>query len=269
MSMTDSKRLSAVLLGAGNVATHIAKRISGKIDVVQIFSRDIENATRLSALVGSKTKATDTLENIVTDADIYIFSVKDDALDSLATRMPKGIMGVAVHTSGSAPDNALKGVSPHFGVLYPLQTFSKDIDVDWNDITVFTYGNSVATLAIIDKVAALLSPHLRHTNDVERGKLHIAAVFACNFANYMWILSDKILQKEGYDLGVFAPLIEETLRKALLSGPDNTQTGPARRGDTEIMCRHIRSLDPEEARVYRLLSEEIMKHYKINKRLDE
>ena len=208
MSMTDSRRMRAVLLGAGNVATHIAKRISREIDIVQIFSRDIKNAVNLSELINGRATPTDNPESIVTDADIYIFSVKDDALDSLAARMPKTITGVAVHTSGSAPDGALKNVSPHFGVLYPLQTFSKDIEVDWNDITVFTYGESESTLALIDKVAGVLSPNLRHIIDVERGKLHIAAVFACNFANYMWILSDKILHKEGYDIGVFGPLIK-------------------------------------------------------------
>lgn len=267
--MTDSKHLKAVILGSGNVASHITTRISDKIDVVQIFSRELKNAENLSAVIGGKAVATDAPENIVTDADIYIFSVKDDVLASLASRMPKGINGVAVHTSGSAPDDALSVVSPRFGVLYPLQTFSKNVDVDWNDITVFTYGESKDSLAIIDRVAATLSPNMRHITDKERGLLHIAAVFACNFANYMWILSDNILHKGGYDLNVFAPLIKETLRKALINGPATTQTGPARRGDTKIMKKHLLELDEEEYHIYRLISEAIMKHYKINNRLDE
>lgn len=265
--MSDNRHLSAVILGAGNVATHIATRISGKIDVVQIFSRDKKNAEILSDKIGGSAVPTDDPAEITTDADIYIFSVKDDVIGQLASSMPKGIKGVAVHTSGSAPDNILREVSERYGVLYPLQTFSKHVPVEWDDITVFTYGESSATLSTIDEVAATLSPITRHATEAERGRLHIAAVFACNFANYMWILSDKILRPEGCNINVFAPLLKETLRKALTNGPKSSQTGPARRGDVDIMRRHIAGLDGEEAKIYRILSEAIMSYFDIQRHI--
>lgn len=268
MSRTESDKPTVVVIGAGNVATHICRRLDGKAEILQIFSRDAANARILAAECGkSQPEITDNPAEITDRADFYIISVKDDAIADVASKLPRPLHGIAVHTSGSAPDDILSSMSDRYGVLYPLQTFSKNKTVDWNPVTVFTHAESDASLEKIDRLAAMLSPRNAHIDFEKRSVLHIAAVFACNFSNYMWTVSDRIVGGIGCGLEVFAPLLEETLRKALANGPRPSQTGPARRGDTALLSRQYDRLTGSDAEIYRLLSNAIMAEYDIPEKI--
>lgn len=265
--MNDAGEISVVVIGAGNVASHICRRLDGKVTLRQIYSRHLSNAASLAeSLRKSSPESIDSLHKIVTDADLYIVSVKDDAISDVSLKMPK-VQGVVVHTSGSAPDDALKEASSRYGVLYPLQTFSKNIDVDWDSVPVFTYGSDEDSLSVIDRVAEILHGPARHLDGEMRQRLHIAAVFACNFPNFMWTLSEEVLKSCGCTIEIFRPLISETLRKAVSAGAENSQTGPARRGDIALMDNHLKALPPEAADIYRTISNAIMHHYGITNTL--
>ena len=57
------------------------------------------------------------------------------------------------------------------------------------------------------------------------------------------------------------PLLEETLRKACSNGPERSQTGPAVRGDREIIASHEAMLDGERLDIYETVSNAILKRY--------
>ncbi len=256
------RRPRIVILGAGNVATHIASALAGKADIIQIYNHRLENAQTLALKVGAK--AVDSLSEIDSDADLYIISVKDDAIAQLTGRLKNFDKGIWVHTSGSTPSEALSGVGEAHGVLYPLQTFSKETEVDMSEVPFFIEASSEEALDLIEDTARLVSAKIHHADSERRKRLHIAAVFACNFTNYMWTRADSLLHKDGLDIRVFRSLIMATIDKAMEISPEKGQTGPARRGDKAVMAQHEAMLGGENAELYRVLSDSIFNHYHNN-----
>ena len=153
-------------------------------------------------------------------------------------------------------------LTDNYGVFYPLQTFSKGVDVNLAEVPVFVEGSNDMTLSVAERLGRAISPKVHHADDDTRCKMHAAAVFACNFTNHLWAIADDILCREaGVDLSVLHPLLKETLRKAMLGRPSDGQTGPAVRGDRGVMDKHAGLLADDEARLYRELSEHIMDYY--------
>lgn len=247
-----------VMVGAGNVATHIAPAISfsGIGDIVQVYSRHIESAEALAAKIPGA-EAIDRHEEIADDADIYLISVSDDAISSVVDILPKRD-ALYLHTSGSVSMEALAGLSGRYGVFYPLQTFSKGVSLDVKSVPLFVEGSSQDVEEEIREFASGLFERIYHADSVTRKKMHISAVFACNFTNYMWTLAEEQLERANLPFDVLRPLLEETLRKAFVNSPSSSQTGPAIRGDRRVMDGHLALLDGNEKEIYRLLSESIM-----------
>lgn len=254
-----------MVLGSGNVATHLARALDKDHHVVQVYSRDKTHAALLSEkLTGCE--ATDKLDRIYTDADIYIISVSDDAIRYIVASMPE-VKGMVVHTSGSVGLEVLEGIGGSTGVFYPLQTFSKDIQVDIHNVPFFLEASDEQGMQKMESVASGLSNKIYHADSEQRLTLHIGAVFACNFLNHLLDISSEILTKKGYSLEVLAPLIEVTISKALESGAHESQTGPAVRGDINTIHKHMESLHSMEREIYHILSQSIIDRYKIQKRI--
>lgn len=247
-----------VMVGAGNVATHIAPAISfsGIGEVVQIYSRHIESAEALAAKIPGA-EAVNKPKEIAAEADIYLISVADDAIASVVEILPKRD-ALYLHTSGSVGMDALAGLSERYGVFYPLQTFSKEVSLDVKAVPLFVEGSLPEVETEIREFASGLFERIYHADSVTRKKMHISAVFACNFTNYMWTLAEELLKHDNLPFDVLRPLLEETLRKAFVNSPSASQTGPAIRGDRKIVDSHLGLLDGKEKEIYKLLSESIM-----------
>ena len=250
-----------VIIGAGNVATHLAKSLDANHDVVQVYSHTIQNAEILANML-KHAIATNDLSQIYPDADLYIVSVKDDAVASVVDKV-KVTSGIWVHTSGSVSIEVLKHKFQQCGVFYPLQTFSRDVEVNMNEVPFFIEACNEDTENMIFSLAQELSKSVHKADSAQRSKLHVAAVFGCNFVNYLWSISSDILAEVGCDLDVLMPLIKVTTEKATSISPTEGQTGPARRGDVKTMEMHEKMLLPEQAKLYRTLSQCIMEKYNI------
>lgn len=250
---------SCVILGAGNVAWSLASTLrDAGVEIHQIWSRNPEHAAELAATVGANPITN--LNDIAADADIYIMSVVDDAIASIASRMA-GRGGLWVHTSGSVAADALLPITPTYGVLYPLQTFTRGRTTPLQGVPIYVEASDTDSLVAIETLAARLTDKVRRADSQQRRRVHAAAVFACNFTNHLWAIADRLLHRSGDDLSVLYPLIEETTRKAMEMPPEEAQTGPARRGDRRVIAAHIHALDADDARIYALLSENILKTY--------
>lgn len=264
MSTSVNGNIRIVFIGAGNVATHLAQAFDKAegIEVAQVYSRTIESATSLSDKL-NRSVATDKAYEIISDADVYIVSMVDDAVASVVEKLPKGD-ALWLHTSGSLPKEILAPLSRSHGVFYPLQTFSKDIDVDVSIVPIFIEGSDPEVVERIERLARGISDKVFYADGELRRKMHIAAVFACNFTNHLWTIADDLLKREGLGLEVLHPLLAETLRKAMASSPAAGQTGPAKRGDRGVMDKHISMLPEGLDVIYRLLSSEIYKYHHSN-----
>ncbi|WP_293312807.1 Rossmann-like and DUF2520 domain-containing protein [Pedobacter sp. UBA5917] len=249
--------MKIVLLGSGNVATHLAKALKSKgNEVVQVYSPNLVNADTLAQLVGAR--AINDLKDVELHADLYIISVKDDAIGTVAASL-KNVSGLVVHTSGTTDINVVGSQVKKAGVFYPLQTFSKSKDVSFDNIPLCIEANDSDQLAVLNVLAAKMSNQVYELDGEKRKVLHLAAVFACNFPNHLYALANKILNQNGLDFGIIRPLIAETGDKVMGNLPENVQTGPAVRDDESTLNKHLSMLKdmPELHNIYQILSNSI------------
>ena len=225
---------------------------------MQVYSRHIESALELAAKLPGAS-ATANLNDIVDDADIYLLSVKDDAIAGIAAALPKG-NALVLHTSGSVGVEALAPASDRYGVFYPLQTFSKNVDLDMPAVPLFVEGNTPETEAEIRALGEKVFMKVYHADSEIRKKMHVSAVFACNFTNHIYALAVKLLQEQDIPANVLLPLIDETAAKIHTMPPKVAQTGPAIRYDENVINKHLAMLnDPDMRSIYQLLSRSIYK----------
>jgi predicted short-subunit dehydrogenase-like oxidoreductase (DUF2520 family) len=252
-----------VAIGAGNVASHLipALESAGIGEVTQVYSRTMRSARALASRLWSAVPV-DNPDEIAKDADIYIVSVADHAAAELLSRLTPN-NALWLHTSGSLPLESLAHLSKKTGVLYPLQTFSRQVPLDMSRVPLFIEGSTPGVEAQIRDMGQRVFSKVYHADSTLRRKMHVAAVFACNFTNHLWTIADDLLRREGLDLSVLHPLLDETLRKAVTSpdGPSAGQTGPAVRDDRAVMQAHQSMLPSELAGIYSMLSESIHKRH--------
>ena len=238
------------------MATKLGENFVAKgVSISQIYSKTIGNAQKLAKHINST--AINSLAELDINTDIIIISISDKALKMFDfSLLPTD--SLVCHTSGSVSVNILSSCS-NYGIFYPLQTFSKNADVDIKKVPFCIEANSESNLKILKSLANVLSDSIYEVSSIEREKLHLAAVFACNFTNAMYSVADELLSKYGLDFNILRPLIEETAKKALLNKPSDIQTGPAIRNDKEIMAKHIAELDNNNYKdLYLLISKTIV-----------
>jgi predicted short-subunit dehydrogenase-like oxidoreductase (DUF2520 family) len=205
-----------------------------------------------------------TLDFANSSSRIFIVAVPDDVLPEIVQEIELPSNAILVHTSGSRPLSILESAGArHIGVFYPLQTFSKKIKVDFTEIPVFVESDDSETERSLTTMAKAVSRKVFRISSEERRALHVAAVFASNFTNHMLTISKTILSGRNLEYEFLKPLITETINKSLSIGPEAAQTGPARRGDLEILDSHMEFLkeDEELSEIYRVISQHIVDHY--------
>lgn len=250
--------MDIVFVGAGRLATNLARALKDAgHHIVAVYSRTMTSAVALCDVVGGV--PTDTIDALPLEADVFILSVTDAALPAVINQLRKGREHQTfLHTAGSIPITVF-GDHPHCGVLYPMQTFSKEKVVDFSRVHIFIEGSDEPTLCLALDLAQSVSPHVHKFSSDERRYLHLAAVFACNFANHCYALSAKILEEHGLPFEVMLPLIEETAEKVETMQPRDAQTGPAVRCDANVMeaQKALLSHEPLMQQIYELMSKSI------------
>lgn len=250
--------MKIVFIGSGNLATHLSLALQAVgEEIIQVFSRTEEHAKELAVRLGCS--YTTDIDEIDKKAQIYIFSVKDDAISKIAAAVcsdrPDALF---IHTAGSVSMEVFKGYASHYGVLYPMQTFSKHRHVDFRPIPCFIEGSDEQALATIRTLSENISDHVVDCDSEKRKKMHLAAVLACNLTNHCYRLAERVLQEEQIDWHLFLPLIDETAKKVSEMSPKDAQTGPMVRYDVEVMNRQLALLPDERTReIYRLMAESI------------
>jgi predicted short-subunit dehydrogenase-like oxidoreductase (DUF2520 family) len=168
--------------------------------------------------------------------------------------------GLVVHTAGSVSLEVFKGRAKNYGVIYPLQTFTRGKPVDFSSIPLFIEANDNRNLEKLKYLSEKVTGKVYTADSETRAYLHLAAVFASNFTNHILALAEMVLLERNLPFNILKPLIEETVAKALYMSPRQAQTGPAFRHDKPILEKHLDMLagHPEIKELYRLISESIM-----------
>lgn len=253
---------SIVLIGSGNVAHHMGKHLYKCGFVIrQVWSRTLANATTLAQELACS--ATDQLSAIEKDADLYILSVRDDALASVSQGLAIHLSSTAlvVHTSGATSSLVLAEHFKRYGVFYPLQTFSKARTLDFTSVPLCLSAADSIDQEQLTALANALVTHSYIVDDEQRSQLHLAAIFVNNFTNYLQYVAQSIVDQHALPWPILQPLLEETVAKLQDLPAKSAQTGPAMRGDIQTQDSHLQQLakHPAWAHVYQVLSERITK----------
>ena len=232
--------MKITLIGAGNVATQLglALKAAGH-HIVQVYSRTQAHAESLASQL--QAQPVSAWEAITDAANLYVFALKDSALCDAITM------------------DVFKGHAQHHGVLYPLQTFSKQRRVDFRRIPCFLEASDETTATALRQLAQTLTPTIHWMSSSQRQAIHLAAVFACNFTNHCYALADEVLQAEQIPFSILLPLINETASKVNTLTPQIAQPGPAVRFDENIIHKQLELLRhrPRLQKIYELMSQSI------------
>ncbi len=248
--------LTIVLLGNGNVAHHLYQAInsSATVRVVQVYGRNEQGLKDFEY----NTLVTTSAETIV-DADLYLIAVNDDAIPEVAAgiRQKKGLVA---HTSGAVPITSLP--NSRRAVFYPLQSFTRDIPVNFTTIPICLEAEHEKDFQVLEVLAKSLSRTVCRMDSQQRLQLHLAAIFANNFSNYLYYLAQEICKEQEINFELLHPLILETANKMRFLPPKKAQTGPARRQDAATMQKHLEMLkNPTHRNIYEVMSHSIQELY--------
>ncbi len=246
--------ISITIIGSGNVAQHLIKVISktATLELVQVFARNVDSIIHL---IDSE-KITNDISQLK-NADLYIISVSDDAIQSVSNSLFFSDKLVA-HTSGSVAMEELSD-NNRKAVLYPLQTLSKKKEVDFTTVPLCIEAQNETDLHLLTEVAQHLSVHVYNVDSEQRKSLHVAAVFVSNFVNHLYKIGSDICIEHKVPFEILKPLILETAKKVQIMEPNEAQTGPAKRNDTSTINKHLAILtDDNQKDIYKILTKSII-----------
>ncbi len=252
--------LNVAIIGTGNLARHLydAFMVCPTTDIVQVVGRN----TKALAYFEKSTATSTDFKNMA-EAAIVIIAVSDTAIPKVSEQLLY-TKGLIVHTAGSVSMDVLSDHS-RYGIFYPLQTFTKDRKAAMNSVPFCLEAHDETDLELLKKLAGELSERVYEVDSEQRKVLHLAAVFVNNFANHLYHIGKEICDQNGLPFEILQPLIEETFYKTEQLTPYDAQTGPARRGDSETIRRHLEQLkNSGHKEVYEVLSESIKKLYNQN-----
>lgn len=244
------------IIGSGNIATKLSLAFKqSKLNIPQIISRN----PKTGLLLAKQTESvfTNNFNNIL-PTDLIIICINDDHIFSVIKSLPDIAM---VHTSGSTDMNVFID-KKNYGVIYPIQSFNTNLDIDFQKIPICIESNNKVLGEKLINLGNKISKKVFYLNSEKRKHIHLAAVIAANFSNFCYLIAKKYLDEQNLDFDLLKPLIIETAKKAVTQNPFLSQTGPAKRGDQKIINQHLEMLnDKNYKKIYKLLSENILMEY--------
>ncbi|BDD03171.1 Rossmann-like and DUF2520 domain-containing protein [Aureibacter tunicatorum] len=263
--MFEKKKLLRIgIIGAGKVAWHLAPALENAgHKVVCLYNRNKKNGKALMNRLYN-TDFVSEPDFSGKNIDVILLISSDDSLAEISKEIIMDESCILAHTSGTASINRLSfAATDHLGVFYPLQTFSKDKSIEFDNIPICIEGSDDKTLGKLEILAKSLSNTVKQLHGNDRKSIHLAAVFACNFSNHMMTIAKQIMGRNKLDFDLMKPLIAETINKSMAIGPDNGQTGPAVRGDFKTLDNHMNQLKGNHSyqNIYKAITDDILEKY--------
>lgn len=250
--------IKVVLIGSGNLASHLSHALidAPNVELIQRLSKNNTNSRYFDSAVPVINEF-----SALSKADIYILAVNDDAIADVSKNL-NHVQGLVLHTSGSVAMNTL---DPNLrrGVLYPAQSFSLDKQIDFKKVPLAIETENIEDHKLLTSLASELSDRIYELDSEGREKLHVAAVFANNFSNYMFYCAEELCHQAGISFDILKPMIMETAIKVQDLSPSESQTGPARRNDKLTINRHVEQLKGDKKVIYKNVTDAIIKSFKM------
>jgi predicted short-subunit dehydrogenase-like oxidoreductase (DUF2520 family) len=259
-----------VILGTGNLATHLISALSKiqSIEVIQLFNHQPSLKAKKLAKNFCLPIVFD-INKIETHADLYIIAVKDQFILNLSEKLSKlNLKGLVTHTSGSQSIEILKNSFPKIGVIYPLQSFYPNASINWKETPILIEANYKSELKNLKRIFSILSDTVVEVDSENRQQLHLAAVFACNFTNALYVSAFQLIENnfKKNDVKLLFPIMKQSFEKLENTHPLKAQSGPAVRNDLNVIKTHQNMLksNKELLSIYNQLTQLIQHQQKNN-----
>ena len=252
-------------IGSGNVANHLSKELyRNGHEILSIYSRN--DTTGKSLALNTEAKFVNHPKDLDKKSDVLILAVPDDQIQRVAKMLAKVFQRtetIICHTSGTTDLEQISKYYENSGIFYPLQSFSVIKEVDFSEIPICINANNDKVFETLSALGVSISEHVQALGDADRKVLHISAVFANNYSNYMYVIAEQICKDYHLDFALLRPLIKMTAEKVMLNPAEKMQTGPAKRKDVKVVSEHLKFLEdyPEYHDIYKVISTAIKNHY--------
>jgi predicted short-subunit dehydrogenase-like oxidoreductase (DUF2520 family) len=248
--------------GAGRVGGALCRGLFHAGFRIDLVASETESSGKLLAESCNTSWSSDLI--FPDSTDIIIVAVPDHRLKGVLETIRCRTDALIAHTAGSFGLDVFPEQVNHRGIMYPLQTFSVGRDVSFLDLPFFLEASDEHSSEILKNMVNSIGGEVHFVDTVSRKMLHLAAIFVCNFTNHMITEGKRISDRAGFSFEVLKPLINETISKALAIGPDNAQTGPAIRNDSNTIEKHLDllSFSPELQNLYKEITGSIVEYYK-------
>jgi predicted short-subunit dehydrogenase-like oxidoreductase (DUF2520 family) len=251
-----TKPMRIAIIGTGNVATVLGtKLLLAGNNIVQVWGRKPAETKHLAHQLDAA--AVLNWKEIKPGADVYLIAIADNALATVHQHLQL-TDELVVHTAGAVQKEVLKNISGNYGVLYPLQSLRKN-NLAIKDIPFVIDGINQKSLQTIESLARSISKKVTVSDDLQRLRMHLAAVIVNNFVNNLYVLAEAYCKKYNLNFNHLLPLIQENIANLPNQSPQQLQTGPALRNDSATIAKHLELLQDDDGlrQIYQILTQSI------------
>ncbi len=183
--------------------------------------------------------------------DLVLIATPDSAVAEVSAAIEPAATAAVAHLAGSLGLGAVD-THPRPAALHPLVALP-DAAVGARRLRAGGWF-AVAGDPIVRQVVADLGGRAFEVADADRSAYHAAAVVASNHLVALLGQAERIASAAGVPFAAFMDLVRATVANVDELGPAAALTGPAARGDTETVRRHLEAIGPDERAAYEALS---------------
>ena len=208
-----------------------------------------ESKSQLPRLLDSRRCS---LDELAFDSDLLLIAATDRAIHPIGELIPK-TRAIIFHASG-----AVASVRGGFS-LHPLKALPPVGEPSDLHGTLLVFEGAHREIA--ESLAHTLGARFAAVNAHDKPMYHAGAVFGANYVAVMLDIAERLIERAGvHDVrGELIALAESALANWRQHDGAARFTGPAARGDEEVVARHQKLLagEPELEELYRLLADYI------------
>ncbi|MEY2589228.1 MAG: hypothetical protein QOJ67_1212 [Acidimicrobiaceae bacterium] len=230
--MSEQSSLTVRVVGAGRAGRSLAAALGELRWSVELSGRDSD------------------VSGAADGVELLVLAVPDGAIAEVAASVEPVASTVVAHLAGSL---GLEVLAPHRlrAAIHPLVALP-NAEVGAERLRGGAWF-AVAGEPIAADVVAALGGRSFTVDDRDRVAYHAAAVIA---SNHLVALLDQVeaVAPDGVPFDAYLDLVRSTVDNVAALGPVAALTGPAARGDTATIERHLAALAPEERALYEVLA---------------
>lgn len=248
------------IIGTGNIAWFFGNRIvTARHHCRGVYARNTDAAQQLAeALLSDKWGTIDDIED--GDADVCFLAVSDAAISEVAAQLSLK-KTVLIHTAGAIGLDTTKAGAKERAVLWPVYSILRHNPPDHRNIPCAWEASSDKAQRYVLSLGHAITDILFEAKYEQRKWLHLSAVISNNFINHLLAICEQICNENQLPFSTIVPIIEQTFERIKQTSPQQLQTGPAVRHDTNTINNQLALLSQHAQwqKVYEAITESIQR----------